>query len=304
MASTISQQLAKMLFPREDLNTFQLVLRKFQEWVIAARIERLYTKDEVIALYLNRFDWINQAVGINSASRVYFNTTPDSLRIEEAAMLVGMLKNPSLFNPLRRPGYHDASPHGGAVPNEEGGLPRAQQYDSLRRRCPSASVSNAWTIPKDLLRISARSLRSQLQALFSAKDEDGKYLIAKADGSPYDIYTDGLKVYTTLDRRMQSLCRVRGEGAPFHRAATGLLEGPCPQEEPAVRLPRDARQEIDGIMNTAMKRSMRYRIMIGKQCGNCERPAKYIEKVKKDGVPALPLRPAQGRMRHLLARCK
>jgi membrane peptidoglycan carboxypeptidase len=101
-ASTITQQLAKMLFTDRRRTFVKRTFQKFQEWIISARLERQYTKDEIIAMYLNRFDWINQAVGINSAARVYFNTTPDSLNVEEAAMLVGMCKNPALFNPLRQ----------------------------------------------------------------------------------------------------------------------------------------------------------------------------------------------------------
>src|SRR5690606_35102286 len=101
-ASTITQQLAKMLFHDVRRDFLGRVFQKFQEWIISARLEREYTKEEIIAMYLNRFDWINQAVGIHSAARVYFNTTPDSLRVEQAAMLVGMCKNPALFNPLRR----------------------------------------------------------------------------------------------------------------------------------------------------------------------------------------------------------
>ena len=86
-ASTITQQLAKLLFTKEKSdNIVKRIFQKFQEWIISAQLERRYTKEEIIALYLNRFDWINQAVGINSASRVYFNTSPDSLRIEEAAV--------------------------------------------------------------------------------------------------------------------------------------------------------------------------------------------------------------------------
>ena len=102
-ASTLTQQLSKMLFTDRAPNFFKRTFQKFQEWIISAQLERQYTKDEIIAMYLNRFDWINQAVGINSAARVYFNTTPDSLKVEEAALLVGMCKNPALFNPLRRP---------------------------------------------------------------------------------------------------------------------------------------------------------------------------------------------------------
>ncbi|NCO54321.1 MAG: transglycosylase domain-containing protein, partial [Bacteroidetes bacterium] len=101
--STISQQLAKMLFPREDFsNFFSKILRKLREWVMAIKLEKRYTKEEIITMYFNKFDFLNLAVGIKSAAKVYFNTEPDSLKIEQAAMLVGMAKNPSLYNPLRR----------------------------------------------------------------------------------------------------------------------------------------------------------------------------------------------------------
>lgn len=91
-----------MLFTNWSSNFVKRTFQKFQEWIISAQLERQYTKDD-IAMYLNRFDWINQAVGIHSAARVYFSTTPDLLKVEEAALLVGMCKNPALFNPLRRP---------------------------------------------------------------------------------------------------------------------------------------------------------------------------------------------------------
>ena len=100
--STISQQLAKMLFPREKMSKIELVKRKFKEWIIATRLERAYTKEEIIAMYFNKFDFLNNAVGINSASMVYFGKKPIDLEMHEAAMLVGMAKNPSMFNPLRK----------------------------------------------------------------------------------------------------------------------------------------------------------------------------------------------------------
>jgi len=102
-ASTITQQLSKMLFHDRPENKLGRIIQKMQEWIIAVQLEKRYTKNEIIAMYLNRFDFINNAVGIKSASLVYFNKLPDSLNIEEAAMLVGMCKNPALFNPLKRP---------------------------------------------------------------------------------------------------------------------------------------------------------------------------------------------------------
>jgi len=101
--STISQQLSKLLFPREKLTKQELIIRKFKEWIIAAKLEKNYTKEEILAMYLNKFDFLNNAVGINSASQVYFNKTPSQLDLHESAMLIGMAKNPSLFNPIRRP---------------------------------------------------------------------------------------------------------------------------------------------------------------------------------------------------------
>ena len=100
--STITQQLAKMFFSKKPSSKIERVKQKFKEWIIAVRIERQYSKQEIIAMYLNRFDFLNLAVGIKSASKIYFNTTPDNLTIEESATLIGMAKNPSLYNPLRR----------------------------------------------------------------------------------------------------------------------------------------------------------------------------------------------------------
>ena len=101
-ASTITQQLAKMLFTEKPASGLERVMQKFKEWIIAVRLERQYTKEEILTMYFNKFDFINNAVGIKSASQIYFNTTPNALTIEESAMLVGMLKNPSLYNPNRR----------------------------------------------------------------------------------------------------------------------------------------------------------------------------------------------------------
>ena len=102
-ASTISQQLAKMLFTgRASKNIVMRVLQKVKEWIVATKLERQYTKQEIIAMYLNKYDFLNQAVGIRSASRIYFGKEPKQLNIEESTMLVGMLKNSSYFNPLRR----------------------------------------------------------------------------------------------------------------------------------------------------------------------------------------------------------
>ncbi|HRN35692.1 MAG TPA: biosynthetic peptidoglycan transglycosylase, partial [Flavobacteriales bacterium] len=177
-ASTITQQLAKMLFHEASPNFFSRVFQKFQEWIISARLEREYTKEEIIAMYLNRFDWINQAVGINSAARVYFNTTPDSLRVEQAAMLVGMCKNPALFNPLRRP---EATQKRRMVVLsqmvKQGDITR-QEYDSLKVLPLGLDFQRVDHTegPAPYLR---EILRGELQRLFNEKDTaTGKLKIA------------------------------------------------------------------------------------------------------------------------------
>ncbi|HRH37094.1 MAG TPA: transglycosylase domain-containing protein, partial [Flavobacteriales bacterium] len=282
-ASTITQQLAKMLFTERADNFFKRTFQKFQEWIISARLERQYTKNEIIAMYLNRFDWINQAVGINSASRVYFNTTPDSLSIEEAAMLVGMLKNPALFNP-NKASRVDTVMHRREVVLDQmrrNGFISDQQYDSLKALPMGLHFQRIDHTegPAPYFRM---TLKEKLQKLFALKDEGGNYVYHKADGSPYDIYTDGLKVYTTIDRRMQSYA----EWGLGQHLANELQPDFFKDIARKKNRPFDSRvskEEIDGIMNTAMKRSVRYRVLTGKQCGSCERPSAYIEKVEHDG---------------------
>lgn len=301
-ASTLTQQLSKMLFTDRASNFFKRTFQKFQEWIISAKLERQYTKDEIIAMYLNRFDWINQAVGINSAARVYFDTTPDSLRIEEAALLVGMCKNPALFNPLRRP---DTTLHrrmvvlGQMLKND---MLSQQEYDSLKV-LPMGLRFQRVDHTEGPAPYFREVLRAKLQKMLTEKDEEGNYKIAKADGKPYDIYTDGLRIYTTLDRRMQKY----GEWGLKEHLATELQPDFIKDLGKKKNRPFDFRvsqAEIDGIMTTAMKRSTRYRILSGKQCGNCERPASYIHSVMHDGIKQYHCDPAKGGCDHYWPKLK
>jgi penicillin-binding protein 1A len=291
-ASTLTQQLSKMLFTNRSTNFIKRTFQKFQEWIISARLERQYTKDEIIAMYLNRFDWINQAVGINSAARVYFNTTPDSLRIEEAALLVGMCKNPALFNPLRRPDTTLTRRMVVLDQMRKNGFLSTQQYDSLKT-LPLGLRFQRVDHTEGPAPYYREVLRAKLIKLFAEKNKDGELRFAKADGSPYDIYTDGLKVYTTLDRRMQQYAE---HGVREH---LGSELQPDFFKDLAKKKNRPfdfrvSKEEIDGILNTAMKRSVRYRILTGKQCGNCERPARYIEQKMHEGHKHFHCRPDLG----------
>jgi penicillin-binding protein 1A len=281
-ASTITQQLAKMLFHERDRNFLKAVVQKAQEWIISAKLEREYTKDEILAMYLNRFDWINQAVGINSAARVYFNTTPDSLDLHEAAMLVGMCKNPALFNPLRRPDTTLTRRNVVLNQMERNGLLTEAQCDSVKALPLGLHFQRVDHTegPAPYLR---EVLRAQVQALLSEKDPDtGKLRIAKADGSPYDIYTDGLRIHTTIDRRMQRYA----EWAVREHLRTELQPQFFRDLKDKKNRPFDFRvtkEEVNGIMSTAMKRSDRYKTYTGKLCANCQRPARYIATLRIDG---------------------
>ncbi|MFB6257708.1 MAG: transglycosylase domain-containing protein [Flavobacteriales bacterium] len=200
--STISQQLAKLLFHKPPPSIWGRAEQKFKEWIIATRLERQYTKKEIIAMYLNKFDFLNNAVGIESASQVYFSKTPDSLNIQEAAMLVGMLKNPALFNPLKRP---DTTKHRREIVLHQmlkNGKLSETEYDSLRK-LPLGLNYQQVDHRKGLAPYFREHLRQKLGEIFTKKDEQGRFKYRKPDGSRYDIYSDGLKVYTTLNARMQ-----------------------------------------------------------------------------------------------------
>lgn len=194
--STITQQLAKMLFPRNaNLNKFTIVFRKFKEWVIAAKLERQYTKEEIITMYLNRFDFINNAVGIQSAANVYFSTSPDSLKIQEAAVLVGMEKNPTLFNPIR----HKKN----ALDRRNVVLHQMMKYNYLSEHAYDSLKGMPLVVhfkPENPDEGLASYFREYLRDNFLRKWCDTH---RKPDGTEYDIYKDGLKIYTTIDSRMQ-----------------------------------------------------------------------------------------------------
>jgi penicillin-binding protein 1A len=194
--STLTQQLAKMMFPREKLSKPQLVIRKMKEWVIATRLEKLYSKEEIMALYLNKFDFLNLAVGLKSASQIYFNRTQDSLKIEQAAMLVGMAKNPSLFNPIRREEATIQRRNVVMFQMVKYGYLTKQKYDSLKVLPLGLSFH-----PEDHNDGPAPYLREYIRDNF-LKSWCEKH-INPATKEPYNIYKDGLRIYTTIDSRMQ-----------------------------------------------------------------------------------------------------
>ena len=222
--STITQQLAKQLYSPESSGFLSRALQKPIEWMIAVKLERFYSKDEIIKLYLNQFDFLYNAVGIKSAAWVYFGKKPSELSIEEAATLVGMVKNPSYYNPVRHPertrerrntvleqmykadmitadqlAELQAKPltlsfH--KVDHKEGPAPyfREELRRMLRAKKPVKSDYPSW----DKDRYVADSIAWQTDPLYGWIEKN-----PKPDGSHYDLYTDGLKIYTTIDSRMQ-----------------------------------------------------------------------------------------------------
>ena len=249
--STITQQLAKMLFPREELHGLGLVTRKIKEWIIAVRLEKEYTKEEIIALYLNKFDFVNNAVGIKSAAQIYFNTTPDSLRLEQAAVLVGMAKNPAYFNPNR---FHERSEG-----RRNTVLAQMAKYDFIDekelervQKIPLKLVFR----PEDHNEGLAPYFREYLRDVFLKKWCEEHF---KPDGSKYDIYRDGLKIYTTIDSRMQRYAELAV--AEHMKVLQADFDKECKKKKNAPFAWNVTKDEIKNILVQGMKRSERYRVL-------------------------------------------
>ena len=276
--STITQQLAKQLWSPRANNIFERALQKPIEWVIATKLERLYSKEEILTMYLNQFDFLYNAVGIKSAAQVYFSTTPDQLTIEEAAMLVGMCKNPSMYNPRRRPER--------ALNRRNTVLDQMCKYGYLsKQECDSLQV-----LPVDIKYQSvdhkqglAPYFREYLRQVLTAKEpkksnysewnahqydidmrlwrENPLYGFCnknhKPDGTPYDLYHDGLRIYTTIDSRMQKYAE---EAVSEHMQDLQKSFFREKRKKSYAPFSKDLTEEdIDGIMNRSMRQTDRYR---------------------------------------------
>ena len=249
-ASTISQQLSRQLFVgTASKNTFERLTQKFKEWVIATRLERRYTKDEIITMYFNEYDFLNQAIGIESAANIYFNKPPSRLNTLESATLVGMFKNSSLYNPVRNPV--------GVRNRRNVVLSQMEKYDfisnSVKDSLQALPLEIRYT-PQGHDEGIATYFREYARAFMSDWIEDNP----KPDGTKYNIYRDGLKVYTTIDSKMQEYAE---QAVGKHMA--NLQKEFFEQNKKNKTAPfRDiTKEEIDGIMNSAIKRSTRWRLM-------------------------------------------
>ena len=278
--STITQQLSKQLYSPSADNVMERLFQKPIEWVIAVKLERYYTKEEILTMYLNKFDFLNNAVGIKTAAFTYFGCEPKDLKIEEAATLVGMCKNPSLYNPVR---YNERSRGRRNVVLDQmrkAGYITEAERDSLQA-LPLKLKYNRVDHKEGL----ATYFREYLRGVLTAKKPDKanyrgrqmqKYYEdsldwennplfgwceknTKKDGTKYNLYTDGLKIYTTLDSRMQQYAEdavtehLKELQGYFFKEKKGAKKAPY-----TFRL---TQEQVDEILGRAMRLSDRYRIM-------------------------------------------
>ncbi len=281
--STITQQLAKQLYSPPADNMFYRAMQKPIEWVISIRLERLYTKQEIITMYFNQFDFLNNAVGIKSASQVYFGVLPADLKIEQSAVLVGMLKNPSYFNPVRRKERVTERRNVVLSQMEKADFITKAQCDSLQKlplELDYHKVDHKMGLApyfREYLRIALTAPKPDRSKYASwQKVPYGKFYLdslawendplygfceknPKADGSKYNIYSDGLKIYTTIDSRMQ---RYAEEAVKTH--FSDLQKKFFKEKKGKRNAPYSSdvtTEEVKKIIQQSIKQTDRYRIM-------------------------------------------
>lgn len=268
--STLTQQLAKQMFHEPASSKAGRVLQKFKEWIIALQLESRYTKDEIIALYFNQFDFLYQAVGVHSASRIYFGKNPQQLTVPEAAVLVGMVKNPSIYNPVRR--FEETTARRNTVLRqmERNGYLTEEEYTAFAAT-PLEVRFNPQTHDRGLAPYLREYIRGQLKEW--VKDHP------KPDGSLYNLYTDGLKIYTTVDIRMQRYAEeavaehLSNLQRVFFKQIKGRKYGP-------FYFQGNAEDQYQTIMNRGMKQTPRYRNLVESGAGDTE-----IQRIFRTKIP-------------------
>ncbi|MDR0395201.1 MAG: transglycosylase domain-containing protein, partial [Tannerella sp.] len=285
--STITQQLAKQLFSPSAGSVVERILQKPIEWVIAVRLEKYYTKEEIINMYFNKFDFLYNAVGIQLAARTYFNTTPGNLKIEEAATLVGMCKNPSYYNPkkfserakgrrntvlgqMKKYGYLDKATCDSLcqlplelnftrIDHKDGVAPYFWEYmrQTLTAKKPIRKDYPSWLQQK----FEEDSISWETNSVYGWCNKN-----TKANGQPYDVYTDGLKIYTTINSHMQQYAEdaVRDHLSKtlqpsFFKEKKGKKYAPF--TFPYTVPDKEKERQINEILNQAVNRSHRYKAM-------------------------------------------
>ena len=253
-ASTISQQLAKQLFTKQvSSNKFQRLFQKVREWVIAIRLERQYTKEEIIAMYFNIYDFGNNADGIRSAARIYFGKEPMQLDLKESAMLVGMFKNSSLYNPRAHRNPEGTKNRRNVV------LSQLKKYEFIseeKKDSLQATDLDLKYSPESHREGTATYFRAYLDAFM----KDWIRGNPKPDGEKYNLYNDGLKIYTTIDSRMQAHAEDAVE-RHMPRLQAEFFNQNTPERNKTAPFLELTNSEIDELMNRSMERSERWRVM-------------------------------------------
>jgi len=251
-ASTISQQLARQLFVGvRSRNKVEAVLQKFKEWVLAVQLERRYTKKEIIAMYLNIYDFGYSADGVQSAAKIYFNTTPKALSIEQSATLVGMLKNSSLFNPLRRPERVEKRRNVVLSQMKRNGFISEVELDSLKQ----IPLEIDYT-PDSHREGLATYFRAYLQQFMRKWTKNNP----KPDGTNYDIFRDGFRIFTTIDSRLQKIGETAVDAHMANLQEEFFLQN-TPKANPTAPFLDLREGEIDTLLHNKARRSERWRKM-------------------------------------------
>ncbi len=249
-ASTITQQLAKLFFTENaSRNIFGRIIQKSKEWIIATRLEERYTKEEILTMYFNEYDFLNQAIGIESASNIYFDKHPSDLTITESAVLVGMFKNSSLYNPIRNPV--------GVRNRRNVVLSQMAKYDFISEEMKDSIQATELEIvftPQGHDEGIATYFREYARKFMHDWIKENP----KTDGSEYNIYSDGLKIYTTIDSKMQEYA----ETAVDTHMRNLQKEFDKQNKKNKLAPFRDVtNKEVAHIMKSSMKRSDRWREM-------------------------------------------
>ena len=247
-ASTITQQLARQLFVGvRSRNIFQAITQKIKEWVIAVRLEKQYTKEEILTMYLNIYDFGYYGDGIKSASNIYFSKEPMDLKVEESAMLIGMLQNSSLYDPIRRPEITKNRRNLVLMQMSKNNYITKKEEDSLR----TLPLTLDYT-PQSHRQGLATYFRSYLRGFM--KDWTSKNF--KNDSTKYNLYVDGLKIYTTINSKMQKYAEESVEEHMINLQKEFFIQNDTLSTAPFLDLEED---EEETIMKRAMRRSERWR---------------------------------------------
>ncbi|WP_281297739.1 penicillin-binding protein 1A [Flavobacterium limnophilum] len=268
-ASTLTQQLAKQLFHGEGSKFLPFrIVQKIKEWIIAIRLERQYTKNEIIAMYCNVYDFGNYSVGVSSAAQTYFSKAPKDLTIDESAILVGMFKNSGLYNPVKNPQGVKNRRNVVLSQMEKGHIITKDQKEKLQ----ALPITLKFKLESHR-EGTATYFREYLRDYMKKWAETNK----KADGSDYDIYKDGLKIYTTIDSRMQLHAEEAVEKHMANLQEQFFIEAKDNKNAPFVNI---SEAETQRILKQAMKASYRWTVMTELEKSEEEIIASFSKKTK------------------------